>query len=189
LYENLIRDIEDRINPLSVVTLVNVVIGQVEDPAAALAFVEPLRSKIAGDNAASIALKTTVVSLHTRLGEFAEAKEVLAGCERQLDELQVRDSSCHVAVLKPQTCASGMAGSPCPSTPIIISIVLTPTRLRVFTHAYTHTHSRLQGVTPVHANFYKAAAELHKIEAKFAEFYASALRYLGCIDVADLQEV
>jgi hypothetical protein len=34
----------------------------------------------------------------------------------------------------------------------------------------------LQGVTPVHANYYKVSAELYKIEARFAKFYAAALR-------------
>jgi 26S proteasome regulatory subunit N9 len=54
LYEQVIRDVEDRINPLSLIKMVNVVIGQIEDPAAALLFIEPLGNKIKTDNAASI---------------------------------------------------------------------------------------------------------------------------------------
>eukprot|EP00037_Helgoeca_nana_P006301 m.58107 g.58107 ORF g.58107 m.58107 type:complete len:382 (+) comp17189_c0_seq1:21-1166(+) len=132
LYEQVIRDVEDRINPLSLIKMVNVVIGQIEDPAAALLFIEPLGNKIKTDNAASISLKTMTASLNTRLGNYAEATKVLEECESQLDELQ--------------------------------------------------------GVTPVHANYYKVSAELYKIEARFAKFYAAALRYLGCVELKELQE-
>eukprot|EP00036_Acanthoecidae_sp_10tr_P009340 CAMPEP_0182925450 /NCGR_PEP_ID=MMETSP0105_2-20130417/9418_1 /TAXON_ID=81532 ORGANISM="Acanthoeca-like sp., Strain 10tr" /NCGR_SAMPLE_ID=MMETSP0105_2 /ASSEMBLY_ACC=CAM_ASM_000205 /LENGTH=404 /DNA_ID=CAMNT_0025063299 /DNA_START=29 /DNA_END=1239 /DNA_ORIENTATION=- len=132
LYENVIRDIEDRINPLSLVTLVNVVKDEIEDFGAALAFIEPLGPKIAYDTAASISLKTTVAYLNTHLGNLGDAKKVLDECETQLDDLL--------------------------------------------------------GVTPVHANYYRVAAELHKIEGRFADFYRTALRYLGCIELTDLQE-
>lgn len=46
LYENLIKDIEDRIKPESLVTLVQCVIGEITDVKDAIAFLEPIKEKV-----------------------------------------------------------------------------------------------------------------------------------------------
>jgi 26S proteasome regulatory subunit N9 len=42
----------------------------------------------------------------------------------------------------------------------------------------------LNGVTPVHYAYYRVCAHYYKAKADFAAFYADALRYLGCVDLA-----
>lgn len=45
---------------------------------------------------------------------------------------------------------------------------------------------QLDGVSPMHANFYRVSAEWNKRKGKFAEFYTDALRFLGCKDISEL---
>ncbi|EGD74634.1 hypothetical protein PTSG_12378 [Salpingoeca rosetta] len=42
------------------------------------------------------------------------------------------------------------------------------------------------GVTEMHANFYRVAAEYYKNQGVYHEFYTNALRYLGCIELDTL---
>ncbi|XP_015117042.1 26S proteasome non-ATPase regulatory subunit 13 [Diachasma alloeum] len=42
------------------------------------------------------------------------------------------------------------------------------------------------GVTTVHGRFYLLASRLYRLQGKHAEYYRTALRYLGCIDVETL---
>lgn len=46
LYENLIKDLEDRINPFSLVRLIYAVIAQIPDPEAAIALLGPIKEKV-----------------------------------------------------------------------------------------------------------------------------------------------
>ena len=46
----------------------------------------------------------------------------------------------------------------------------------------------MPGVTPVHADYYRVAADLEKIRGHHAEFYRHAIRYLGCVAAEDLPE-
>lgn len=42
------------------------------------------------------------------------------------------------------------------------------------------------GVTSVHGRFYLLASRLYRLQGKHAEYYRTALRYLGCIDLSTL---
>ena len=42
------------------------------------------------------------------------------------------------------------------------------------------------GITSVHGRYYDLASQLYRLQAKHAEFYRAALRYLGCIDLDTL---
>ncbi|XP_050587973.1 26S proteasome non-ATPase regulatory subunit 13 isoform X2 [Bombus affinis] len=42
------------------------------------------------------------------------------------------------------------------------------------------------GVTTVHGRFYLLASRLYRLQGKHAEYYRTALRYLGCIDLNNL---
>ncbi|CAG0897372.1 unnamed protein product [Darwinula stevensoni] len=44
----------------------------------------------------------------------------------------------------------------------------------------------LEGVTDVHGRFYKLYSDFYRIKANHAEYYRSALRYLGCINLDTL---
>jgi len=46
--------------------------------------------------------------------------------------------------------------------------------------------SEVDGVTKVHGQYYLLATELYKTEGDHANYYRSALRYLGCADLSDL---
>lgn len=42
------------------------------------------------------------------------------------------------------------------------------------------------GVTTVHGRYYLLASQYYRIQGKHAEYYRTALRYLGCVDLNDL---
>ncbi|XP_065567675.1 26S proteasome non-ATPase regulatory subunit 13-like isoform X2 [Artemia franciscana] len=44
----------------------------------------------------------------------------------------------------------------------------------------------VDGVTPVHGRFYLLQSDLFRIQGKHAEYYRSALRFLGCTDISTL---
>lgn len=46
----------------------------------------------------------------------------------------------------------------------------------------------IDGVSPVHSQFYLLCSDLYKIETKYREFYSASLKYLGCTDLEDLSK-
>merc|ERR1712126_627193 len=46
----------------------------------------------------------------------------------------------------------------------------------------------IDGVSPVHSQFYLLCSDLYRIEGKHREFYATSLKYLGCTDLEDLSK-
>nr|CAG4651813.1 EOG090X05V9 [Triops cancriformis] len=44
----------------------------------------------------------------------------------------------------------------------------------------------VDGITPVHGRYYLLASDLYRIQSKHADYYRSALRYLGCTDLETL---
>merc|ERR1712038_1015361 len=44
----------------------------------------------------------------------------------------------------------------------------------------------IEGVSPVHSQFYLLCSDLYKMEGKHREFYATSLKYLGCTELEDL---
>lgn len=87
LYQNLIKDIEDRINPLSLVTLVLFVIRQMNSAPDAIAFLQPLSEKVKYDKEATICIQTAIANLKIETGALDEAEELLATCNKELDTL------------------------------------------------------------------------------------------------------
>jgi len=47
----------------------------------------------------------------------------------------------------------------------------------------------VEGVSPVHSQFYLLCSDLYRIQGKHREFYATSLKYLGCTDLEDLSKV
>jgi 26S proteasome regulatory subunit N9 len=87
LYENLLKDLEDRMNPFMLVRLIYAVIAQISDPLAAVALMGPIKEKIKYDTTATISLNTIVAQLNMQQGKLKEAKELLDECNEQLDSL------------------------------------------------------------------------------------------------------
>jgi len=46
----------------------------------------------------------------------------------------------------------------------------------------------IDGVSPVHSQFYLLCSDLYKIETKYREFYSASLKYLGCTELEDLSK-
>lgn len=44
------------------------------------------------------------------------------------------------------------------------------------------------GVTAVHGRFYQLASNFYRLQGKHADYYHTALRYLGCIELSDLSQ-
>lgn len=46
----------------------------------------------------------------------------------------------------------------------------------------------IDGVTTVHGRYYLLAAQYYRQQGKHADYYRTALRYLGCIELNDLSK-
>ncbi|XP_046845434.1 26S proteasome non-ATPase regulatory subunit 13-like [Xenia sp. Carnegie-2017] len=46
----------------------------------------------------------------------------------------------------------------------------------------------IEGITTVHAQFYDLSSGYDKLAGSFNDYYRNALRFLGCLDIADLSE-
>eukprot|EP00054_Salpingoeca_dolichothecata_P021053 m.134058 g.134058 ORF g.134058 m.134058 type:complete len:381 (-) comp23852_c4_seq1:51-1193(-) len=85
LYPKLIKDIQDRINRLSLVQLLLLVGKQYEDPQELINFLEPVEDKVKESDDAVVCLKSAIASLYCQVGNFKKAEELLAECETFLD--------------------------------------------------------------------------------------------------------
>jgi len=84
LYANLIKDIEDRIKPLSLVTLVKRVIEEMNDNAESIAFLEPIKEKVSKEPLAILSFNTIVAQMKLEEKKLDEAEALLKECEEQL---------------------------------------------------------------------------------------------------------
>ena len=50
------------------------------------------------------------------------------------------------------------------------------------------TLDEIDGVSPVHSQFYLLCSDLYRIQGKHREFYSTSLKYLGCTDLEDLSK-
>jgi len=50
------------------------------------------------------------------------------------------------------------------------------------------TLDEIDGVSPVHSQFYLLCSDLYRIQGKHREFYATSLKYLGCTELDDLSK-
>jgi len=87
LYENVIKDIEDRIKPESLVQLAQRTIDEVAEVTDSIKFLEPIVDKVKHTPLATISLNTTIAELRMGLGELEEAKKLLADCEKMLNAI------------------------------------------------------------------------------------------------------
>ncbi|KAG8282404.1 26S proteasome non-ATPase regulatory subunit 13 [Homalodisca vitripennis] len=44
------------------------------------------------------------------------------------------------------------------------------------------------GITSVHGRYYLLASQYYRLQGKHAEYYRTALRYLGCVELADMSK-
>lgn len=87
LYENVIKDLEDRINPVSLVTMLHAITEQIEDVDAAIALLEPIKEKIKYNDTATISITTMIAQLNMKEDRLDDAKKLLDECAHQLDGL------------------------------------------------------------------------------------------------------
>lgn len=86
LYHNLIKDIEDRIKPLSLVTILQKVIEEIEDDKDAIAFLEPIKEKVKLEPLAITRINTTVAELLLHSEQIEEAEKLLKECEKVIND-------------------------------------------------------------------------------------------------------
>ena len=46
--------------------------------------------------------------------------------------------------------------------------------------------AEMDGVTTVHSRYYQLSSNYHKLKGEHASYYREALRYLGCVKLADI---
>lgn len=131
LYNNLICELENKVNPLSLATIAGEVITQHVDPNEAVTFVERIIPKVSDHQEARVLANVLIAQVTlTRLEDQAKTKKILDETEKLLDEID--------------------------------------------------------GVTPVHGKFYLLASELYCRSGAHSDYYRAALRYLGCIELQNL---
>ncbi|ERL87811.1 26S proteasome non-ATPase regulatory subunit 13 [Dendroctonus ponderosae] len=133
LYNNFIQTFENKINPLSLVEIVAVVIEQFKDPKEAVTFLEKTEPKVKVNPDAQNLCKVLAGQIHLeKLKDLDATKKVIEEVEKTLDNAD--------------------------------------------------------GVTAVHGRFYLLASQYYRIQGDHAQYYRTALRYLGCIDLDTLTE-
>ncbi|KAA0187508.1 hypothetical protein HAZT_HAZT001124 [Hyalella azteca] len=88
LYSNLITEMENKINPLSLVELAAAIMKQYSDPKEAIAFVEKIRPKVVDHQESHVYCKVLIAQVTLRQLEDKEAtKKLLDETEKMLDEI------------------------------------------------------------------------------------------------------
>ncbi|XP_050316167.1 26S proteasome non-ATPase regulatory subunit 13 isoform X2 [Anthonomus grandis grandis] len=133
LYNNFIQTFENKINPLSLVEIVAIVIEQFKEPKEAIAFLEKTEPKVKISSDAQNLCKVLAGQIYLeKLNDLEATKKIIEEVEETLDNAD--------------------------------------------------------GVTPVHGRYYLLASQYYRIQGDHAQYYRTALRYLGCIDVETLTE-
>ncbi|XP_014218731.1 26S proteasome non-ATPase regulatory subunit 13 [Copidosoma floridanum] len=133
LYTNFLATFESKINPLSLIEILAVVVKQYKDKRAAINFLEKTEPKVKNH-------KEAVALCKVLIGQIL------------LDDLNIQDETKKIID--------------------DVEIILDSS----------------DGVTTVHDRFYLLASRLYRIQGKHAEYYRTALRYLGCIDLNTLSK-
>nr|XP_014347538.1 PREDICTED: 26S proteasome non-ATPase regulatory subunit 13-like isoform X5 [Latimeria chalumnae] len=87
LYENFIIEFEHRINPLSLMEIILVVVQQISDPEQALVLLEKTQEKVKSNEEAIILCQTAIVAIKLKLKEFHSAKKILEETAEILEKL------------------------------------------------------------------------------------------------------
>ncbi|CAH1155515.1 unnamed protein product [Phaedon cochleariae] len=133
LYNHFIQTFENKINPLSLVEIVAVVVEHYKDPKEAITFLEKTEPKVKVNPDAQNLCKVLAGQIHLeKLNDLDATKKIIEEVETTLDNAD--------------------------------------------------------GVTAVHGRFYLLASQYYRIQGDHAQYYRTALRYLGCIDVETLTD-
>ncbi|XP_057657286.1 26S proteasome non-ATPase regulatory subunit 13 [Diorhabda carinulata] len=131
LYTNFIQSFENKINPLSLVEIVAVVVQQFKEPKDAIAFLQKTEPKVKVNPDAQNLCKVLAGQIYIeKLNDLDATKKIIEEVEATLDTAD--------------------------------------------------------GVTPVHGRFFLLASQYYRIQGDHAQYYRTALRYLGCIDLETL---
>ena len=131
LYVNFLSTFENKINPLSLVEILAIVIQQFQNKQEAITFLEKTETKVKSSNEAVALCKVLMGQiLLDKLNDQEKAKKTIEEVEVMLDNAD--------------------------------------------------------SVTTVHGRFYLLASRLYRLQGKHAEYYRTALRYLGCIELNSL---
>ncbi len=110
LYRNFIRDLEDRINPSSLVGLARAVAEQAGSPAAALEFLAPLEGKVRADAVARIQLLALRATWMLAADDLAAASGALETAEKALEALD-GITAAHAAFYRAQAALAKRKGN------------------------------------------------------------------------------
>jgi len=89
LYTNIICEMENKINPMSLVELTSAIITQIPDDKEAVAFVEKMLPKVADHKEASVYCRVLIAQLTLcRLKDVEATKEMVVATEKILDEVE-----------------------------------------------------------------------------------------------------
>ncbi|XP_017775177.1 PREDICTED: 26S proteasome non-ATPase regulatory subunit 13 [Nicrophorus vespilloides] len=133
LYSNFITTFESKINPLSLMEIVAIVIEQYKNKTEAVEFLTKIGPKVKANSDAENLCKVLAGQIHLeKLNDLDATKKIIEEVEATLDNAD--------------------------------------------------------GVTPVHGRFYHLASQYYRIKGDHAQYYRTALRYLGCIEVDTLSD-
>ncbi|KAJ8917258.1 hypothetical protein NQ315_002275 [Exocentrus adspersus] len=133
LYNNFIQTFENKINPLSLVEIVAIVVEHYKDPKEAIAFLEKTEPKVKINPDAQNLCKVLQGQIYIeQLNDLEATKKIIEEVEATFDNAD--------------------------------------------------------GVTAVHGRFYLLASQYYRIQGDHAQYYRTALRYLGCIDLNTLTD-
>lgn len=88
LYSSIIAEMENKINPMSLVTLTGAIIQQIEDNEEAVKFVEKIAPKVVDHKEATVYCKVLIAQvILSRMKDVERAKELLSVAEKTLDDV------------------------------------------------------------------------------------------------------
>nr|XP_006628578.2 PREDICTED: 26S proteasome non-ATPase regulatory subunit 13-like isoform X2 [Lepisosteus oculatus] len=87
LYENFVSDFEHRINPLSLVEIILLVVRQISESENALVLLEKTKEKVKNNTEAVILCFTAIAAIKLKTGDLPATKKILNEVEEMLDKL------------------------------------------------------------------------------------------------------
>ncbi|XP_019634907.1 PREDICTED: 26S proteasome non-ATPase regulatory subunit 13-like [Branchiostoma belcheri] len=87
LYENFLVDFEHRINPLSLVEIILIIIKQIKVPAEAISFLEKTKEKVKGNEEAVILCMTAMGTIYLSQNNLTEVKTVVEQAGAMVDNI------------------------------------------------------------------------------------------------------
>merc|ERR1719431_1733161 len=89
LYSNVIAEMENKINPMSLVELTGAIIEQISDAKEAITFVEKILPKVSDHKEATVYCKVLIAALTlNKLQDKEAAKDLLTETEKILDDVE-----------------------------------------------------------------------------------------------------